>query len=298
MKNNYIKSPLNYVGGKHKLLPQILPLFPEQINTFVDLFCGGFNVGINVGANRVIGNDIEPHLINLLNMMKNYNVDDLIKEIDDIVDKYGLSNTSLYGYEYYNTDSSKGVANYNKEKYFKLRKDYNENPSDLLFFVLIIFAFNNQIRFNSKGEFNMPVNKRDFNGNIKKNIRLFVNELNNKECIFFNKNFTEIKIENLTKKDFIYLDPPYLLGCASYNEQDGWNLSLEKDMYCLCDKLNNNCIKFAMSNVIKHKGKINKHLEDWGSNYNIHYLNYNYNNCNYHSLNKESETIEVLITNY
>lgn len=43
-----IKSPLNYIGGKYKLLPQILPLFPEQINTFVDLFAGGLDVSINV----------------------------------------------------------------------------------------------------------------------------------------------------------------------------------------------------------------------------------------------------------
>ena len=43
-----IQSPLNYTGGKFKLLPQILPLFPKNINTFVDLFCGGCNVGINI----------------------------------------------------------------------------------------------------------------------------------------------------------------------------------------------------------------------------------------------------------
>lgn len=36
-----IKSPLNYVGGKYKLLPQILPLFPAHINTFYDVFGGG-----------------------------------------------------------------------------------------------------------------------------------------------------------------------------------------------------------------------------------------------------------------
>ena len=40
-RNNYIKSPLNYVGGKYKLLNEIIPLFPENINTFVDLFGGG-----------------------------------------------------------------------------------------------------------------------------------------------------------------------------------------------------------------------------------------------------------------
>lgn len=33
-KEDLIKSPLNYVGGKFKLLPQILPLFPDSINTF------------------------------------------------------------------------------------------------------------------------------------------------------------------------------------------------------------------------------------------------------------------------
>lgn len=54
----YIKSPLNYVGGKYKLLSQILPLFPKQISTFIDLFSGGANIGINVNADKIIFNDI------------------------------------------------------------------------------------------------------------------------------------------------------------------------------------------------------------------------------------------------
>lgn len=37
----YVKSPLNYTGGKYKLLPQLLELLPKQVNTFVDLFAGG-----------------------------------------------------------------------------------------------------------------------------------------------------------------------------------------------------------------------------------------------------------------
>ena len=48
MPDTYVKSPLNYIGGKYKLLPEILPLFPENIGNFVDLFGGGFNVGANV----------------------------------------------------------------------------------------------------------------------------------------------------------------------------------------------------------------------------------------------------------
>ena len=53
--NNNIKSPLNYTGGKYKLLPQILPLMPDKFDIFVDLFTGGANVIVNINANLKIG---------------------------------------------------------------------------------------------------------------------------------------------------------------------------------------------------------------------------------------------------
>ena len=49
-----VPSPLNYTGGKFKLLPQLLPLFPQDMDQMVDLFCGGCNVGINAAARRVV----------------------------------------------------------------------------------------------------------------------------------------------------------------------------------------------------------------------------------------------------
>ena len=61
----YIKSPINYAGGKYRLLKQIIPLFPNNINTFVDLFGGAFNVGININANTIIYNDIINYLSEL-----------------------------------------------------------------------------------------------------------------------------------------------------------------------------------------------------------------------------------------
>ena len=45
---DYIKSPMNYTGGKYKILEHIIPSFPAEMNNFVDLFAGGLNVGINV----------------------------------------------------------------------------------------------------------------------------------------------------------------------------------------------------------------------------------------------------------
>ena len=64
------------------------------------------------------------------------------------------------------------------------------------------------------------------------------------------------------------------------------------------DKLNSEGIKFALSNVIEHKGLKNQLLINWMKKYNIHYLDFNYNNSNYHGKNTDKKTIEVLITNY
>ena len=60
-----IKSPLNYTGGKFKLLPQILPMFPKNIDNFYDLFCGGANVGANAVSKKVHCNDINEKVIHL-----------------------------------------------------------------------------------------------------------------------------------------------------------------------------------------------------------------------------------------
>ena len=55
--NGFVKCPLNYTGGKYKLLPQIIEKFPKKIGTFIDIFGGGFNVGANIEANTIIYND-------------------------------------------------------------------------------------------------------------------------------------------------------------------------------------------------------------------------------------------------
>ena len=44
MKQKYIKSPINYSGGKYRLLKYIMPLFPND--TFIDLFCGAGTVSV------------------------------------------------------------------------------------------------------------------------------------------------------------------------------------------------------------------------------------------------------------
>lgn len=283
MKQKYIKCPLNYVGGKTKLLDQILPQFPTDINTFVDLFCCGCNVAINVNANRRWCNDTNDKLIEMFSLFQLMDIDEILNYVEGKIAEYGLNKT-------------------NKEGYLKFRQYYNDalHKSPLDLFILICHAFNNQIRFNSKGGYNMPFGKdrSEFNKSIKNNLIEFHKAI--QAIDFYSSDFRNLKLDKLKSNDFIYCDPPYLITCASYNEQDGWNIKDEKDLYELLDKANGRGIKFALSNVLTNKGKYNEILSEWvnRNNYTIHHLNMTYSNCNYHIKDKESKTDEVLVTNY
>ena len=151
-----VKSPLNYTGGKYKLLNQIIPIFPTEIDLFVDLFSGGSNVGVNVNAKRIVCVDKQEEIIRVMDLFKKYEDGFIINSLEKIIEKYQLSNSLLNGYEIYHCTSDKGLGSYNKNKYVELRNDYNNMKydsieKDFLFLTLIIYGFNNQIRFNSNG---------------------------------------------------------------------------------------------------------------------------------------------------
>ena len=81
-ESKYIKSPINYAGSKYRLLKKIIPLFPNEIHTFVDLFGGAFNVGINVNAKRVIYNDIINYLPELFEYWNGTDLEEINNYID------------------------------------------------------------------------------------------------------------------------------------------------------------------------------------------------------------------------
>lgn len=265
-----IECPLNYTGNKSKLLQQIIPLFPEKIGRFVDLFCGGGTVGINVNADEHLYNDILEPVISLYNTFLKTDINELINNINQVIKKYGLTKE-------------------NKEAYVELRKHYNSNRNDIEFYVLLIYCFSNLMRFNKKGEFNQTFGKRNFNPKLERKLRIFVDELKSQNSVFTSKDFEEFKAE---PGDFIYLDPPYLISDAGYNRHN-WTTADEKRLYRFLDNLD---CKFALSNVLEHKGEKNDILIDWSKKYNIHYLNADYHGV---ARNTASQgTIEVLITNY
>ncbi|MGM0968577.1 MAG: Dam family site-specific DNA-(adenine-N6)-methyltransferase [Bacillota bacterium] len=301
----FVKSPLNYVGGKHKLLHQILPVFPSNINTFVDLFTGGCNVGINVHSKKIICNDIQTEVVDLMRYMKATSHKALVDEIESIIEEYGLSRSDLYGYEYYGVNSGKGLVSVNKSAFEDLRHEYNNDTNqhfnkNALFYTLVIFFFNNAIRFNENNQYNQSCNKRDFNKNLRKSLESFMLALEDKEIHFTNSDFRKFNFSNLTTEDFVYCDPPYFISDVAYNQSNHkWSEEDELDLFKTLDVLNEKGIKFALSNVTKNKGKENNNLINWMNQYRVIDLNHSYKNSYFSSKDKsDSSTSEVLIVNY
>jgi DNA adenine methylase Dam len=272
---DYIKSPLNYTGGKYKLLPQIIPKFPNKINTFVDVFGGGFNVGINTNSDKIIYNDIITPLSNLILAFKENNINDILEYIDSTIKDFNLSKT-------------------NKEAFNNFRDYYNyESNNALDLYVLICFSFNHGIRFNSEGLFNYPsgFNRSHYTKNMKNNLIKFKDKIDSMNITVLNKAFDEL---NYNSDSFYYFDPPYLLTDASYG--GNWR---EKSENKLLNILSQNNFKFALSNVIEYDGKTNDLLKQTISknNWNVIPIESDYSNSSYQK-KKRVKNNEVLITNY
>ncbi|MBL0687287.1 MAG: DNA adenine methylase [Sulfurospirillum sp.] len=287
-KNKNIKSPLNYIGGKYRLLNQIMPLFPRKIDTFIDLFAGGCNVGINIKANKIIFNDNLTYLIELFQIFKNSNTTTIINHIENRIDEFKLSKTNEKGYK-------------------EFRNFYNQHKITLDLFVLIAYSFNHQIRFNNSHEFNNPFgkNRSSFNDTMKYNLINFILKLQKNDNEFIDNSFENFDFSQLTKNDFVYCDPPYLITTGSYNDGKrgfkGWTKKEEVELLNILDNLNSKNIKFALSNVIKHKGKENILLKNWlhEREYQTNFIDKNYANSNYQTkIGDKNASIEVLITNY
>ncbi len=277
-----IQSPLNFYGGKYKLLPQLLPLFPQQISTFVDVFCGGLNVSINVQAEKYIANDISIPLIDILSGMNKTRSNEGLVAIDSLIHEHSLSR-------------------YDKNSYFRFREYYNTgNKNWIVLYTLICHSFNYLLRFNSKGLYNAAhgTNRSDFNPVLRKKFVLFCDRLRTFDITFTSIDFKKLPYHALNSADFVYLDPPYLISNAPYNGSTKWTVDDDKELMLFCDNLHSRGIKFGMSNVLLHRGKVNHELLEWSKKYTVHHLNFNYNNCSYQLKGRDMDTDEVFICNY
>lgn len=282
-KKRYLKSPLNYIGGKYKLLPQILPYFPKDIRQMVDLFCGGCNVAINVPAQSVLCNDINSKIIELFQALKNLDQTAVLTQIQARIDEYGLSKENEQGFK-------------------DFRTYYNQTGDPIDLYTLSCYSFNYQFRFNNHLEYNNPFgrNRSHFSPQMRDHLIHFMERIQQMDITFRCGDFTKVALNGLGPDDLIYCDPPYYITTGSYNDGNrgfkDWQEPQERALYDYLDEAHRQGIPFALSNVLSHKGQDNEILRKWSRQYTVIDLNYSYANSSYNTSKGQSR--EVLVVNY
>ena len=301
MKNGISRSPLFYVGDKYKLIGEIRTYFPQHINRLIEPFVGGGSVMMNVEANDYLLNDIDSYVIGLHKMLCSY-VDrkqDFFLELFRIIDEYNLSLSykgNTVPQELRKAHPKTYFAKYNKDSYVRLKQDYIKGSQKewMKLYVLLIYGFNRMLRFNGKGQFNLPVGNVDYNQNTHDALEDYFQILATKQVAWYNEDFrtflNEIKYQ---VDDLVYLDPPYLITYSEYNKL--WNDDMECDLLEVLDNLNARGVHFAISNVTHYRGRTNTHFLEWSGRYHSHPIQSNYISFNDNSI---KHFREVLVTNY
>lgn len=299
-KVQYKRSPFFYVGDKFKLMSQLEENFPKDIDRFIEPFCGGGSVFLNTQANSYFLNDIDTYMIKLHKFLISYsdNTEKFWEEIKKCILEYDLSATFIgrdVPQELRKEFKKTYFAKFNKAAYTKLRDDFNIDKDNMLqLYLLLIYGFNRMLRFNSQGNFNLPVGNVDFNKNVVNALDNYFEYVRDKDISFYNMDFQDfVEKMNPTKDDFVYLDPPYLITFSEYNKL--WNEDSEMRLLDYLDELDSRGVRFAVSNVLWHRKRYNGTFNNWAQKYNIVKIDSNY--ISYHD-NTEKDSYEVLVKNY
>lgn len=300
-KQGIIRSPFFYVGDKYKLMAEIKTYLPDNIKTYVEPFVGGGSSFLNVTAEKYVLNDIDTYVIELHKTLLQYadKPDVLFEQLFELIKIYDL--TCSYKGKTVSDELKKQFvktyfAKHNKDAYAKLKADFNEKQDDMLrLYLLIIYGFNHMIRFNNAGLFNLPVGNVDFNKNVYNALTDYLAFVIDKNITFNNLDYkTFLSGLELTKDDFVFLDPPYLISMSEYNKL--WNSEKEQELYSFLDELDAKGVRFALTNLVSHKGKTNTILMEWAKKYKAHPISSNYISFNDNTIKADSK--EVLVTNY
>lgn len=313
MKSNVktYKSPLNYTGNKYRILPQILPHVPKNIDTMVDLFCGGATVGINIPCKNVKFVDSNPRVIELLQYLASCDFNNLLHVLETFIEHYQLSYSAQNSYAYYKaniTDENynNGLKEYNKEGFYQLRNDYNSlidkdsEVANQMLYLLMVYAFNNDIRFSKCGHFNLPVGKTDLNKQNLIKLKEYIDRVQQIKSEFICCDFRSERVNKLIDiADFVYMDPPYLITDAVYNESGNWGVQQENQLLEKLTQMLHSNKKFILSNVLCKVNYVNEPLMHWIQEHfkdiKVIDIDYHYKGASYNKKNRNANEREIII---
>jgi len=270
--------PLKSQGIKTKLVPWIKSIIPENFSgTWIEPFMGTGVVAFNIAPNKAILSDTNPYLIRFYNAI-------LHKEITpNIVKKYLEK-------------EGKELLEKGEKHYYYIRERFNEKHSSLDFLFLTRAGFNGMIRFNKKGNYNVPFCRKpqrfsqSYITKIVNQVNYVFHLLQMKDFKFICQDFS--KTVNMAKSnDIIYCDPPYIGRYADYF--NGWNDNQEQKLFQI---LSSTSSLFILSTWHHNIYRKNSYIKKLWNTFNIlkkeHF---------YHLGGKEknrNSIVEALITNF
>jgi len=235
--------PIKSQGIKTKLVKFILSNISwNGRGRWIEPFLGSGVVLFNVQPKRALVNDINPHIIRLYQML--YDGDLLPEEVR----AYLLS-------------EGKKLSSYGEEYYYLVRERFNKTGDPLDFIFLNRACFNGLIRFNNKGEFNVPF-CRNTNRFRQAYVSKIVNQISQIQQIMQDKEW-EFRVgdwkecvENVEADDFVYLDPPYAGRHTDYYQK--WTENDTVELYKIIRQLPSG---FALSTWKEDRYRKNKHID-------------------------------------
>lgn len=215
-----MKPCLRWVGGKQKLLPELLALFPQKLNTYFEPFLGGGAAFFATSHTPAVLGDLNPHLILFYDMLARF-PDEVIARAKEI-----------WGCDYY-----------------AARAWWNEHQGEdteraAAFLYLNQKCFNGVWRENQDGDNNVPTGHRDVSLD-EEGLRACAEALQGVRLVsgrwFDVLDFAE-------RGDFAYLDPPYWGTFDGYSSE-GFGPDDHARLAEGCRLLDQHCVKFALSNA-------------------------------------------------
>lgn len=241
--------PIKIQGIKTKLIPFILKSIEwNNEGYWIEPFLGSGVVAFNFLPKNAILCDNNIHIIKLFQDIQN-----------------GILSKKTFK-EYIKIEAE-NLLTKGEPYYYKIRVRFNENPNSFDFLFLNRSCFNGIIRFNNKGKFNVPFCKKNnrfrdaYITKIANQIEYISKSLENKNWKFICQDWKET-LSNVSKNDFVYLDPPYIGRHADYFNK--WDV---EQANLLANTVKNLPCGFAYSMWYKNKFRENSHIKEHFSDF-------------------------------
>lgn len=219
-----MKPLIKYRGGKSNEIPNIEKHIPRYKGRYIEPFFGGGALYFYLEPKQAIVNDINSKLIAFYKGIGN-NYPVLRTELDEIEKTYEANRRQFDALK--RQTPNERVEDKNEALYYQIRDMFNDltdkKYSDaLLYFFVNKTAYSGMIRYNSKGEFNVPFGRYmhlNTASVTQKHSDLLA------KADIYNTDYKDI-FDLAQPDDFIFLDPPYDCVFSDYgNEEykDGFN---------------------------------------------------------------------------